>query len=281
MARTSTEGTAKGFAERDYTEFGSRVPVLRSFYFSFNHNQTGDTDNHLNSAMLLPGGRSRDLSPDAENQPADVDDGRLQVMYRDQDASGSRDDYFFRAEHVMVAGTLARRFQIRDVGCKGECRRPLPQSVFGPIGAPFQGVLALTGFKVFFTGNRDHHVDEIGVSFDDRDLVVTFNDKDDNDVFGYLVDFVRLSRVGQNITTGRSNGTTANGSDFPLPLPAGAEWVLRGFHFDFHDDDHHIRDVGVLRGGVNVKVIYADKNADDVFSWRIDWAHVSPQVVEG
>jgi hypothetical protein len=210
-----------------------------------------------------------------------VDDGRIEVMLRDRDHSGSRDDYHFRAAHALVQGRGASRFQLRDVGCTGRCRRQLPASVFGPLGGAGAGVLALTGFKLFFTGNRDHHVDQIGVFFEGRELVVEFNDRNDDDVFGYLVDFVRISTLGLNVVTGSSSGATANGSEFPLPVPAGADWILRGFSFDFDSDDHHLRDVGVLREGDQLKVVYADRNGDDRFRWRIDWAHVSPQVILG
>jgi hypothetical protein len=276
MTITSTEGFAKGFVERPYTRFGGNVPVLNGFYFAFNLGQTGDTDNHINSLMMLPGGASRDLSPSADLGPSRVEDGKVQMMFRDKDPSSSRDDYFFRAAHAVLPDDAANRFQIRDVGCTGECRRPLPASVLSSPASP--SVLALVGFKLFFTGNRDHHIDEVGVSFDSGDLVVEFNDKNDDDVFGYLVDFVRLSTLFQNVSTGTNSGSATNGAEFRLPIPSRAEWVIRGFHFDFADEDHHIRDVGVLRQGDTVKIIYADKNADDRFNWRIDWAHVSRPV---
>jgi len=279
MATVSTQGTGKGFLDRAYPQFGSAVPVLSSFYFAFNFGQTGDTDNHVQSLLLLPGGPSLDLTPGADLNPSQVADGRIEVMLADRDSSSSRDDYHFRSAHALLP--RASRFQVRDVGCTGRCRQTLPASVFGPLGSPFPSVLALAGFKLFFTGDRDHHVDEIGVFFEGRDLVVVFNDRNDDDVFGYLVDFVRISPLGQNVVTGSSSGTTANGSEFPLPIPPGADWVLRGFHFDFNSADHHLRDLGVLREGGQLKVIYADRNGDDAFRWRVDWAHVSPQVVLG
>src|SRR5882762_1157079 len=126
MATTSTEGFARGFAQPSYAMFGGDIPVLNSFYFAFNLGETGNTDNHLNSIAMLPGGPSLDLSPNADLSPSQVEDGKLVVGFQDDDPTSDDDDYFFRFAHAVLPNNAATRFQFRDVGCTGECRQPLP-----------------------------------------------------------------------------------------------------------------------------------------------------------
>ena len=54
--------------------------------------------------------------------------------------------------------------------------------------------------------------------------------------------------------------------------------MITGWEFNFVSKDHHIRDLGVLREGDDLTVFYGDKNADDLFDWRIEWAHVGERV---
>jgi hypothetical protein len=279
MSTISAEGFAQGFEERAYGPIirGS-IPVLNSFYFGYGVGGP-PVDNHLNSVMVLPGGPSRDLTPGADLNPADVDAGRMQVMLRDEDPRDVEDEYFYRVSHALLQRS-ATRFQMRDVGCVGTCNRkiPLPTS---PIGGAAHGpsVLALCGFKLFFTGSRDHEIDQLQVMLDDQNgLTVGFNDKRDNDVFAYVVDFARITGPGINIAKGQSSGTARGGDRVTVPRPSQTDLVLRGFSFDFKSGDHHLRDIGVNRVGNRLEVFFGDVNGDDVFDWVVRWAHVGPQV---
>jgi hypothetical protein len=279
MGTVSAEDFAMGFEERSYGSAGGAVPVLNSFYFGYGVGGPA-VDNHLNSIMVLPGGTSEDLTPGADLNPADVPDGRLQVMFRDEDPSSDNDEYFYRTSHSLVLRGV-RRFQLRDVGCVGKCVRhvSLPSSPI--IGQPLgPSVLALCGFKLFFTGNRDHHIDELEVMLDENnDLTVAFNDRNDDDVFGYLVDFARISGPGLNITPGQSSGSAQGGARVTVPRLTHTDLVLRGFRFDFRSGDHHLRDIGVNRIGNRLEVFFGDVNGDDRFDWVVRWAHVGPQVL--
>lgn len=279
MSVLNREGFAKGFVDQQYGAFAGRVPLLSSFYFGYGVGGPS-VDNHLNSIMVLPGGSSQDLTPSADLTPTRVPDGRVQLMYRDKSPRSAKDEYFYQITHAFLAATV-NRYQIRDVGCRGKCQREiqLPGSNSpGPVLGP--SVLVLCGFKLFFTGNRDHHIDQIQVAIDDENkLTISFNDKNDDDVFGYLVDFARISGPGLNISKDEASGTARAGARVPLTRPSHAEFVLRGFNFDFRNKDHHIRDIGVVRKGSRMEVYFGDVNGDDTFDWNVSWAHVGPMVI--
>jgi hypothetical protein len=284
MTTSTLEGFATGFADRSYPNIAGGVPVLTSFYFGFGVGGR-PVDNHLNSMMVLPGGRSVDVTPNADLQPSNIGDGRAQLLFRDEDPSDDKDEYFFHIGHLVLNDQFARRFQLRDVGGTGEIRRRLPQAVLGPSGGPGVGaavpgsILALAGFKLFFTGGRDHQVDEIAVLLeDDGDLVVAFNDRNDDDVFGYLVDLVRIPRLGMTVIPGESSGSAEGGERVTLARPGHTDLVLRGFRFDFRSGDHDLRDIGVVRRGDRLEIFFGDEEGNDRFDWIVRWAHIGPQV---
>ena len=64
-----------------------------------------------------------------------------------------------------------------------------------------------------------------------------------------------------------------------IPGPSGTDFLLTGWAFTFVSDENEIRDIGVLRSGDDVTVFYGDKDADDLFDWRVEWAHVGRQVL--
>lgn len=281
MSQAKVEGFTKGrLKERDYPTVGNGAPLLNTFYFRYDANgQPGAIDNHLNSLLVLPGGESRDLTPHAENSPADVPDRKIQFMLRDADPSSARDEYFFKLGHSILDDSLvSQRVQLRDVGAV-EVRRDLPASLFqGPGGK----VLGLAGFKLFYTGERDHHVDEIEVTFinNDRTLRISLNDRDNNDVFGYLVDIIVFSRSpAVTISTGSSSGSATEGDRVHLPpAPSHAEWRIRGFRFDYPSGDRHLREVGVVKRDNDLEVFYGDDSGDLEFNWRVNWMYVGPPV---
>jgi hypothetical protein len=280
-AMSNTEGFAKGLIVTDYPGTGNGIPLLSSFYFRFEKaGSSQPVDNHINSILVLPGGLSEDLSPNAENSSTQVENEKIQLMFRDKDPDSAKDRYFYKAAHAILPTGSVRRFQIRDVGCTGKCERILPPPPSsGPVGV-FGSMFVLAGFHLYFTGSRDHHIDKVGVFEDNGKLTVEFNDKpgDGPDpVFGYLVDYAWVKRrLNDNIRIGEESGSTTGGAR--LNLPPGQK-VIRGFHFDFKSEDHHSREIGVLTANENLEVFYSDFNGDDPFRWTVRWASITPPVI--
>src|SRR5439155_6179623 len=122
-----------------------------------------------------------------------------------------------------------------------KCVRPLP------IGPSNRNVFVLVGFHLFFTGGRDHNIDEVAVFEDGGSLTVALNDRNDDDVFGYSVDYALWSPdvPTSTIETHEERGTAKGGAH--IALPAG-EKVIQGFSFTFKTGDHFLREIGVLIG---------------------------------
>jgi hypothetical protein len=283
MSVVQAEGFAVPFDEdgQPYPQFGeTRFPALHSFYLGWDVGDNTPGDREVTLIQVLAGGESEDLSPDAALEPAKIPDGRLEVALQDAHASG--EEFFYRVSHALLTTPGARRFQIRDVGCVGQCVRRLPSEVGGggPIPPSESPLIALVGFKLFFTGGADHHLDRVGVWFRGDELHVALRDKNGDDTFGYLVDFVVLPRMSLNVTTGIQRGRASGGQRVHFPTPLKTDFLLTGWAVNFVGDvDHEIRDLGVDRRGDDFTVFYSDKNADDRFDWRVEWAHVGPLVV--
>lgn len=271
------EGFGKGRIDPVYQGVDNGIPLLSSFHFRFEKAGSSDTvDNEINSIMILPAGEAEDLSPNADLNAPVVEAGKVTLVYRDHDADDAKDRYFYHISHSIHPFESARRFQIRDVGCKGKCEHPLPRIPGNIPGSSFDGEFVLIGFQLFFTGGRDHDIDKIAVFEKEGILTVEFNDGEDDDVFGYVVDFALVSRLGLNIQLGEENGTaTANAN---VSLPQGQK-VIRGFSFDFKPKDRHLREIGVLTSRENLEVLYADRSGKDSFQWQVRWAIIKPEVI--
>lgn len=280
MAIATAEGFARGFVDRDYPMSGIGVPALSSFYFGYGVGGA-PTDNHLQYVMVLPGGTSRDLTPDADLTPNSTPQGRLSLAFRDEDHGSARDRYFYRVSHTMLSQDLSRRFQVRDVGDAGTVNRPFPPGAFGRLPHLNNSVVGIAGFKIFFTGNRDHHIDQIKVMVENNGTyTIGFNDKNDDDIFAYNIDFVVVSGVFSNIRMGEVTGSARGFDRREVGLSSNAGFVLRGFDFNFSESDHHLREIGVMRVGSRIDVVFGDKNGDDQFSYVVRWAEVSRRVFE-
>lgn len=268
----SIEGTGQGPVTKTYAinPALSGIPLLNSFYFRFvTDSLTAQVDNHLNIVRVMPPGSKRDLSPNAQLPLDIVENGKIDLGFADEAPISEEDNYFYKVAHSLYAG---QRFQIRDVGCRGTCERIIPL----PDKDSENSVFALVGFQVYFTGQRDHHIDEIAVFEDDGKLVIKFNDKNDDDVFGYLVDFAMISTNSQRLQTGEAKGEARGGAWISLP---GNDKVICGFHFDYKSRDHHIREIGVLSNPDDFEVYFGDKNGDDPFTYTVKWAKVSSVAV--
>jgi hypothetical protein len=227
--------------------------------------------------QLLAGGNSEDLSPNADSEPARVPDGKLRVSLQDANPSVKNFNYQVSCSTLNIPGL--RRFQVRDVGCVNKCVRRITLPNTGPIRAP--ALFALVGFKVFFTGARDHELDRVGVWFRGDDLHVAFRDANGGDVFGYLVDFVAIPRqlAGFQISTGIERGSAKGLGTFPLPSVPHSEFLVTGWAFNFKRDDQQLLDMGVLRHHNAFTVFYGDSGGGDEFDWRLEWAQIAPEVI--
>ena len=280
MASVTVDGFAEPFDpdSQPYVVFGSRVPALRSFYLAFDIGDPTPADHQINLIQVLSGGESQDLSPTADLNPANIPDGRLDVTLQDDDPKG--EEFFYKVSHSLLDSPGVRRFQFRDVGCVGQCVQSLPIPSLGTSPANlFPPIIALVGFKLFFTGARDHELDRIGVWFRGNDLHVAMRDANGDDTFGYLVDFVVIPTAGLNVSSGMIRGDARGGRTIGLPGPSNTDFLLTGWEFNFVRGEHEIRELGVLRSGDNVTLLYADKNADDLFRWRVEFAHVGRRVL--
>ena len=279
MATVTTDGFATPFDPdgQTYPAFGSLFPALRSFYLAYDIGDSTPSDHEINLIQVLAGAESQDLSPNADLNPSNIPDGRLDVTI--QDANPAGEEFYFRISHSLLNIPGTRRFQFRDVGCVGQCVQTLPIPEYNPLDF-FPPILGLVGFKLFFTGDRDHDLDRIGVWFRGNNLHIAMRDRNGDDTFGYLIDFVVIPTAFLNVSTGIERGRTRGGERFRIPTPLGSEFLITGWAFNFVSGDHEIRDLGIVRGSEDVTVFYADKNADDLFDWRVEWASVSLRVLE-
>jgi hypothetical protein len=283
MAVVSASDIVRPFTSEPYALFGDRIPALRSFYLAYDVGDATPDDHEILTMGVMVGGSALDLSPNVNFQPANIPDGRLEIQL--QDAHPNDDEsVFYKVSHSTLAIPGARRYQIRQVGNVREATRKLPAHIFGeglPDPAFGKPIVALVGFRMFFGLSGDHELDRIGIWFRDDELHVVMQDQDarPTEDYSFLVDFVVIPHApGTDVSRGVERGTARGGARIPLPIPARAHVFLTGWEFDFSNGDHEIREVGVDRQGDDYVVFFADSNADDPFDWRIEWAHIGPQV---
>jgi len=261
----SCEGFAEGYLERAYPCAGNGVPLLRSFYFGYGVRST-PVDHHFAAISVMPAGTAEELIPSGSTPPHVVQSGKIGLMFADKNKD---DEYFYKVSHYT--GPLSRgirRYRMCEVGCVGRNVRTIPRL---PSRAGLKGTFVLVGFYVYFPTGRDRHVREIAVFENNGKLHVTLQDKEDtiSDHFVYIVDFAWVSplRIRRR---GESGGSARGGAR--VSVPRGTK-VIRGFRFDFgKDKDRHLREVGVLPMNDKLEVYFADKNGDDRFDWRVQWA---------
>ncbi len=279
MSVASHRGIARPYEEPEpYPAFGDRAAALNGFRLTYL-----DSDHEITLIQVLPGGESADLSPFADLQPSRIPDGHLSVLLEDAEPSGEEFGYY--AAHSLLTMPGARRYQIRDVGCVNECVRRVPPSVLRDpfpglaFGAAGGALLALVGFRMFFTGNRNHNLDRVGVWFEEDNIHVAMRDADGGDTFAYLVDFVVIPTGFLNVFTGVEGGSGDRAFDtHQLPSIDRTDFVITGWEFNFEQGDHKILDIGVIRGPENLTGFYGDSGGGDRFDWRVQWAQVGPRV---
>lgn len=285
MAVVLREGYATSAQVESYPIFGERVPALRSFHLAFDHGDASPRDHKIARVAVMVGGDAEDLSPGPGFPASAIPDGQLRVAL--QDASGS-DEFYYKVSHsILPPPNVLRRYRIRRTGNAGEVVVKLPAKIFrvGHIPQPHvqPPILALVGFQLSYSVNREHELDRVGIWFRDDDLHVVFRDQSvgPTDTYSFLVDFVVI-RPGpaMNVSRGIKQGIATGGEEVSFPTPSHAHFLLTGWAFNFQSGDHPIREIGIDRTRDDFEVFYSDKNAGDPFDWRVEWAHVGPMVVK-
>lgn len=237
------QGNGKGFITRDLGLTQNGAPLLQSFYFRYTN-----SDHHISAVEVVP------------NVPA-INKASLAFSDKNRD-----DPYFFNVTFAPYFGEIFRRTEGREHCTNGTCTFPLQ--------APANRadyVFVLRGFYIYYVGD-DHHIDQIKVEENNGLATVAFNDKNDDDRFRVDLHYAyipkaRISSIGEQ--SGRANGGQRKTIE-------GGTAVIRGFNFDFRSKDHHIKDFGVmLNGSGGLEVYYGDKNQDDAFDWKVQYAILS------
>lgn len=237
---TTSAQSASGYGD-GYTTTTMRVegaPLLKGFYFRY------DNDDHhiLNVAA----------------QPHTPSLGQLTLAYMDNNGD---DRYFYNVLFSPYYGEIFRRTNPTQY-CKGRCTMP--------IQAPANRqdyVFVVTGFNIYYRGG-DHHIDEVRLTEDGGNVTVAFNDNNDDDLFAWDLQYSYIPRSRFTALDARS-GTAAGAAGATIE---NGNAVLRGFVFNFENDDHHIKDFGVWMGYAGqLQVYYGDRNQDDRFKWVVDY----------
>jgi len=240
----TVEGFGKGLEDRDYPHTGALLLDSFDFQFTKNRNLSSQVDHHLTQILV---------APDFGTQ------NKMRLGYHDKN---SDDEYFYRiSHHTSTDARIRRDSRSLDICDRNKCTVRLSR----PAG---DFVFVLVGFQLSFRGT-DHHIDEVGVMENNGELTVFFNDKNDDDVFIWSVQFAwvprdLVSQLGESSGANERKGASRT-------INRGTS-VVRGFKFNFRSDDHHIRAVSVLTPDGRVEVLYTDKNGDDRFDWQVRWA---------
>jgi hypothetical protein len=154
MASVTVDGFAKpfDFDGDTYPMFGTRMPALRGFYLGWGVGDGTPPDREIAGFHVMVGGASQDLSPGADLNPSEIQDGRLHVTI--QDAQPQDEEFFYAVSHSLLNTPGVRRYQFRDVGCVGGCVQKLPIPSSGVADQFFPPIIALVGFSLYFTGGR-------------------------------------------------------------------------------------------------------------------------------
>jgi len=165
----------------------------------------------------------------------------------------------------------------------------------------FDGALAVvpTGWSFDFA-DQDHHIDVHSLRILDESVdtsletidwrtVVRYEDKNDDDDYAWEVEHTVIGIADAFFTNGETEfmtdgGGAAAADNRSVTDPAlvgfdNAVVVLRGWTFDYDDDDHHIDHMSIRLSNVSydagagtvswtANARYSDKNNDDDYRWR-------------
>lgn len=253
----SVSGFGTQFEVRNYSSNG--VPLLQNFYFRYSSG-----DRH---ALVL------------ETRPGLPAANQINLGYYDDSRN---DDYFYKVAHYNIPDTGIQTETITSVFSGTDVRvvsRPGPDFTF-----------VLIGFSFRYSG-EDHHIGTVGIIEEDRNdgqsnIYISFNDRNDDDVFLYDVEYAWVPD-SFFLSTGEVGGVVSDnrgGDSASIPAGLGGTTipVIRGFKFAFGgscegsgNEDHHIREIGVLTASTtsgDLEAYYSDVNYDDTFCWEVEWA---------
>jgi len=218
--------------------------LLGSFWFDFS-----DGDHHIKNI-----GTIARVSPD-----------RTFIHYNDKN---SDDSFTYFVRQPTVGNTVIERRL--SIATSENCQNPgLCRTTIGTMAGY---TFVLQGFYMSFEGT-DHHIDRIAVYESGGVLTVAYNDKNDDDFFGAIVEY---AWVPNNLIAATGSDGGVNSSLAAIDnVPSTGDFVIRGFDFDFTSSDHHLNSIGISRWNV----MYADWNHDDNYAWNVRWATLRPALV--
>ena len=145
-----------------------------------------------------------------------------------------------------------------------------------PVNAPADRAnfaFVIRGFYVQYRGD-DHHIQELGIQESNGRVTVALNDHNDDDPFQIDLQYAYLPRTAFSELSLRSGVNARGGERTTVSRGVG---LIRGFHFNFTNDDHHIKELGVLLNGAGrLEVYFGDDNGDDPFNWNVAYGILKP-----
>lgn len=138
---------------------------------------------------------------------------------------------------------------------------------YSPRGTP-----VLSSFH--FKWGGDHHIDEMGVILQNGKATGAFNDKNNDDYFGWQAGYEEISDINliRASTTGHCTRGTCN--HLVNRPDEDSVFALSGFRFKFGNNDHHIDQIQVYERKGVINVTYRDKNGDDPFLFDFQYVWV-------
>ena len=151
------------------------------------------------------------------------------------------------------------------------------------------GVALLRGFAFDFN-NEDHHIADVCIDpdwppypTDYPRIMITYADKNADDGFSYFVEHRRTTANGVvEATCNFSNCVGTCSCTLVAPPAPSYVFALRGFRtvFTGAGNDHELKGIGVWRDGNVARIGYRDGNGDDKFQGFVEYAWLSPGLVE-
>jgi hypothetical protein len=235
QATVSGSGARGGVSQS--LNFGGTVALLNAFDFDFGLGN----DHHLRRIAVMP----------TESQST------VSLVYSDKNGD---DAFAWRAGFHGVSNAQIITNELSGV-CRGGCTTSLPL----PAGYTF----VVRGFDLAYLDD-DHHVRTVGVEHGSGTLRVYLADQNGDDEFSWRVRYALVP----NALLGASANAAGSGVGAAQAAITAGRTVLRGFMFSFGSADHHVSRVAVRPSAGNLALQFHDQNADDSFSWRVQWVNL-------
>ena len=156
------------------------------------------------------------------------------------------------------------------------------------VSRSFNGTPLLQTFKFKYSfRSEDHHVRRLGVLQGSQSFLAFLGDKNSDDLFDMRARYLALDHP--EIVRGETAAIGEIGRSVKLlDRPHGQfVFVLRGFKLMYgkrrqdKDDkeDHHVDEIGVWEVGGRLHVVLNDKNNDDPFKYKVQYAFVPRHLI--